>query len=483
MTENTVNVAALLTELLAKDNDAAAQAAQKLVRKTAPHQLDTERALLGGMLLSDTFDAVAERHQLKPEDFYAAAHKAVFTAMRSLRQRGEPLSTLLVINEMTRTNTLGEAGGAAAVARLEDVATAAHVMAYAGEVKELARRRAVLATAQQIAADAYRDGVKSRDAVASALDTLQGIAEEAAGGIVVERLTDRWATIKARLPAFGGTPAVGISTGYPAIDERLRGKGLCPADLCIVAARPSMGKTAFMLNLARNVAHQRVKSFVISLEMSGDLLLERLVATESGVQMLHPERHTAADAAAIEAALPALDDVLCYDGEASIEAIGTAIRKVVREHAVKVVFVDYLQLIASGGDAEQNRNLEVAKISRQLKLIARRENVAIVCLSQLSRAVEARSNKRPILSDLRDSGAIEQDADMIFFLHRDAYYSEDVMEKNAPVQETTIDVAKNRNGQVGEVRLAFDLPRQRFLVVSKRGSDAHANGKSPRRHS
>ncbi len=428
-----------------------------------PHNLQAEESVLGAMLLSrDAIGAVSEQG-LVPGDFYRPAHQHVFDAIRALYSTGSPVDTVTVADELRRNGLLAEIGGAEALHELQNatpaISSAGH---YARIVQDTAMLRRLIFVAGDIAELAYGEP----DDVAKALDE----AESKVFQVAEQRVTDSTRQLDQLLSEAmdrlqetfdRGDIITGVPTGYADLDELL--SGLQPSALYIVGARPAMGKTAFGLGVATHVAmHSTKPVLVFSLEMGHAELTQRILSSEARVDStkIRTGRLAESDWAKIGKAIGRLEVPLFLDDNPRVtvmEIRAKARRLKARYGGLGLIVIDYLQLMSGGGLAE-NRQLEVSEISRNLKILARELEVPIVALSQLSRNLESRADKRPMLSDLRESGSLEQDADVVMFLYRDEVYNAESPDKGS----AEVIVAKHRSGPIGTKRLVFLGPYTRF---------------------
>jgi replicative DNA helicase len=426
-----------------------------------PHNLEAEEAVLGSVLI----DREAVGHIatfLHAEDFYRERNRAIFAAALNLFDRREPTDILTLKDELERAAKLEECGGAAYLASLSaNVPTAVHAEYYARIVERTSVLRRLIGAAGQIAAIGY----EATDDVDSALDR----AEQALFTVSQRRQSKDYVALSDALRSYFETidflhehkgEVVGLPTGFRDLDQMTG--GLHPSDLIIIAGRPSVGKTSFALTLAHNVAVKvQAPVGVFSLEMSVEQLVQRLVCAEATVDA-HRLRTGFIDEYEwhrISHAFGVLSEAPMYiDDTANVTALElrAKARRMKVEHDIKLLVVDYLQLMSGRG--RENRVQEVSEISRSLKGIARELNIPVIALSQLSRAVESREGHRPMLSDLRESGSIEQDADIVMFIHREELYKKDTERKNI----ADVIVAKHRNGPIGDVALRFFPAQTRF---------------------
>ena len=428
-----------------------------------PHNLQAEESVLGAMLLSrDAIGAVSEQG-LVPGDFYRPAHQHVFDAIRALYSTGSPVDTVTVADELRRNGLLAEIGGAEALHELQNATPAiSSAWHYARIVQDTAMLRRLIFVAGDIAELAYGEP----DDVAKALDE----AESKVFQVAEQRVTDSTRQLDQLLSEAmdrlqetfdRGDIITGVPTGYADLDELL--SGLQPSALYIVGARPAMGKTAFGLGVATHVAmHSTKPVLVFSLEMGHAELTQRILSSEARVDStkIRTGRLAESDWAKIGKAIGRLEVPLFLDDNPRVtvmEIRAKARRLKARYGGLGLIVIDYLQLMSGGGLAE-NRQLEVSEISRNLKILARELEVPIVALSQLSRNLESRADKRPMLSDLRESGSLEQDADVVMFLYRDEVYNAESPDKGS----AEVIVAKHRSGPIGTKRLVFLGPYTRF---------------------
>jgi replicative DNA helicase len=424
--------------------------------RVPPHNIDAEESVLGAMLLSrDAIGAVSELG-LNPQDFYKPAHRHIFDAIRALYAGASPADTVTVADELRRAGLLDEVGGPEALHELQNatpaISSAGH---YAKIVQETALLRQLIFAAGDIAELAYSEP----DDVIKALDE----AETKVFNVAEQRVTDSTRTIEDLLPEVmdhlqetydRGDTITGVPTGYTDLDELL--SGLQPSALYIVGARPAMGKSSFVLGMAAHVAQHSAKPVLMfSLEMGHQEMTQSILAGEARVDRtkLRTGKLAEADWAKIGKAIGRLEVPLFLDDNPRVtvmEIRAKARRIKARFGGLGLVIIDYIQLMGGSGTAE-NRQLEVSEISRNLKILARELEVPIVAASQLSRGLEARSDKRPMLSDLRESGSLEQDADVVMFLYRDEVYHADSPDKGS----AEVIIAKHRAGPIGTKRLVF----------------------------
>ena len=445
------------------------------VASSLPYNLDAERSVLGSLLIDN--DAIVKIFdKLMVEDFYAQQHKYIYDAVRSLYEKRKAIDVLTLADQLKANKQLDDIGGAAYLAELTNfVPTAAHVETYATLVAEKSVRRQLMRVNKELNALVLDETKSLKELVEIAEAELMKVGQQQVNeGIVsLEKILEESFE---RLDALHRDKKKirGIPTGFKDLDHMLA--GLQRSDLFVLAARPAMGKTALVLNLAHNIAIQAKEPVLLfSLEMSKDQLVDRLLSMESGVDAwaLRTGNLTDADFEKIANAMGTLSEAPIYIDDTPAITIGdlrTKARREAHQHPLGLIIVDYLQLMSGGGrfGSEANRVQEISEISRGLKGVARELNVPLVALSQLSRSVESRPDKRPQLSDLRESGAIEQDADVVAFIYREEYYNPETERKHI----TDILVKKHRNGPVGDVELYFETEKQRFRSIdSKHASD------------
>ncbi|MDR2414046.1 MAG: replicative DNA helicase [Odoribacteraceae bacterium] len=429
--------------------------------KMPPQALELEEAVLGALMLEkDAYIMVSDL--LKPECFYKEAHQRVYRAVQTLSLNAEPVDLLTVSEELKRTGDLETVGGYYYLSKLTSrVASAVHIEFHARIIVQKYIQRELIRASTEIQARAYDDAAD----VADLVDLAQKMVFEIAEGNVkketmpINVLVDQAIkTIEEIAKQDGGVS--GAPSGFDALDGVT--SGWQASDLVIIAARPSMGKTAFVLSMARNMAVEHdVPVAIFSLEMSSLQLVNRLIASETGIgsEKLRNGDLTVSDWKNLHAKITSLLKAPLYVDDTpalSIFELRAKCRRLQQRYGIKVLVIDYLQLMTTGSDMRGNREQEVSMISRQLKIIAKELNVPVIALSQLNRSLEQRENKRPMLSDLRESGAIEQDADMVVFIHRPERVGIIVDDEGNSLRGIAeIIIAKHRNGAVGDVRLRF----------------------------
>jgi replicative DNA helicase len=438
-----------------------------VAERTLPHNLDAERSVLGAILIhNDAFNHAAEL--IDSRDFFRDAHRRIFERMVALSERGDAIDFVTLKEELSRSGELEEIGGPAYIAALADgVPRSANVEYYARIVKEKSTLRNLIHSANKILSEAYEAEQEPDVLLDEAERAIFAIAEDRirAGFVPLRDLVQSsFATIE-KLQQHKGL-VTGVPTGFADLDEMTA--GLQPSDLVLVAARPSMGKTSFVLNVAQHVgtATQMTVGF-FSLEMSKEQLFMRMLTSEARIDA-HRFRTgylSEKDYGRLSHALGTLAEARVFiDDTASIGVLEmrAKARRLQAEHGLHLLIVDYIQLMQGRGRFE-NRQAELASISRSLKGLAKELNVPIVALSQLSRAPETRSDHRPQLSDLRESGALEQDADVVLFIFREEQYRDADGQPNEQAEGVAeIIIGKQRNGPTGFVKLAFVKEHTRF---------------------
>ena len=434
--------------------------------QTLPHNLEAERSVLGAILIhNDAFNVAAEL--VDSGDFFRDAHRRVFDTMVDLNERGQAIDLVTLKDELGRSGDLDDVGGAAYIAALVDgVPRSTNVEHYARIVKERATLRNLIQSANRILGMAYRAEEDADTLLDQAEQEIFSIAEGRihTGFVPLSDLVQGSFTAIEQLQEHKGL-VTGVPSGFVDIDNLT--SGFQPAELIIIAARPSMGKTSFALNVAQHVGIKTDRSVgLFSLEMSKEQLFMRMLTAEAEVDS-HRFRGgflSERDYGRLSTALGRLADAKVFiDDSAGLGVLEmrAKARRLKAEHGLDLLVIDYLQLMQGRGRFE-NRTQELASISRALKALAKELNVPVLALSQLSRAPESRSNRRPQLSDLRESGALEQDADVVLFIFREEQY--DPTPENENLAELII--GKQRNGPTGTVRIAFLKQHTRFANLS-----------------
>lgn len=432
--------------------------------KLPPHSIEAEESILSAILLdNDTLNDVADI--LKPQDFYKPSHQLIFKSMGELFTKGEPVDLVTLVNQLRETGKLEEAGGATYLARLMDsVPITVNAEYHARIIHDKASLRRLIEKSSDIINRCYEERGDVADTIDFAQNAIFNVADnklKPSFSHVSELINQNINTLEER--QNNNSEYSGIPTGYRQFDDLT--SGLQNSDLIILAARPSMGKTAFALNLARNVAIDQNKLVaVFSLEMSKDQLSMRLLTAEARVnsERLKTGMIEGDDWHQVTRAAGVISEAPIYiDDSPNITAmeIRAKARKLKLDKDLALIVIDYLQLM-KGPSMGDRRDLEIAEISRSLKSLAKELNIPIIALSQLNRMLEQRADKRPMMSDLRESGAIEQDADIIAFIYRDEVYNKD--ENNPNKGKAELIVAKNRNGATGKAMLTFIGKYTRF---------------------
>jgi replicative DNA helicase len=422
-----------------------------------PYNDEAEVAVLGGVLLNNGVLPLVQE-TVRPEDFYVEAHRRIYEAMESLSQQALPIDHLTLGNELANRGDLEKMGGAVALSKLTDaVATVANIEYYAKIVREKAAVRKMIYAAQEVVAGGFGDYGQVDDFLDAAEKSIFEASQQSLGApyVHVSKVVNK--TFRELELASGRTGAItGVPTGFKDLDEKTA--GLQPSDLIIVAGRPAMGKTSLALNMAVNVAKVTKRpAIVFSLEMSKDQIVRRMLCSEGHVdatRMRNNTLDTKEDWPRLIAAANELSQTEIYvDDSAPMTPIEirSKSRRLASEKGLALVVVDYLQLMHAGGRRAEHREQEISEISRTLKALAKELNVPVVALSQLNRGVEGRQDKRPMMADLRESGAIEQDADLILFVYRDEVYKEDTPDKGI----AELIIGKQRSGPIGTVKVRF----------------------------
>ncbi len=423
-----------------------------------PSSIQAEQALLGGLMLDgSSWDRVADR--VVEDDFYRPDHRLIFTAIRELSQRNDPCDPVTVSEYLRNLGKLEDAGDLAYLAGLvRDTPGAANAADYAVIIRERALLRDLIQTGNDIARSAYHpEGKPISELVDAAEREVFAIAERGkrrgSGFVRLREVLDDTVDRLDTLHQAGGS-ITGLATGFSRFDEYTA--GLQPGDLIIVAGRPSMGKTTLAINIAENAALGEGKPVaVFSMEMSMEQLAFRMISSLGRVDQSHLRngRFSDEDWPRINGAIQQMAEAPVFIDDTPAltpTEVRARARRLQREHGLSLIVIDYLQLMSVSGTKE-NRATEISEISRSLKALARELRLPIIALSQLNRSVEQRTDKKPVMSDLRESGAIEQDADLILFIYREEVYDQDTARKGI----ADISIAKQRNGPTGEFPLTF----------------------------
>ena len=432
--------------------------------KLPPHSIEAEQSLIGGLIIDGrAWDRIADI--VTEADFYRDDHRRIFGHIRKMIETGKAVDVLTISESIERSNEVDQTGGLGYLGEIANATpSVANIHEYADIVANHSARRRLVAVASQIEALAYGRG-DARAAIDQAQRLLLDIAdigpsrsEPTAIGALLGAVID---DLEAR--SVSDSSIAGLPTGFADLDHKL--SGLHPGDLIILAGRPAMGKTALALNIAENVAISGKPALVFSLEMSDKQLATRSVASLGSVSMerMRNGRLLDSDWDGITAALGRLHEaplIIDESGGLTVTQMAARARRVMRRQGLALIVIDYLQLMRGEGN---NRNEELGDLTRRLKLMAKELRVPVLLLSQLSRKVEERTNKRPLMSDLRESGAIEQDADLILMVYRDEYYNAG----SPDVGTAEVLITKHRMGATGEVRLAFQGEFSRFRDLAR----------------
>jgi len=444
--------------------------------KIPPHSLQAEQAVLGGLMLDNSaWDNVADH--VVEEDFYRRDHRLIFHAIAELAERNSPLDAVTLSEWLERNQLLEEVGGLAALGALaQNTPSAANIQAYADIVREHSVQRQLVEVGNKIAGSAFvTDGRDTGSLLAEAEQMVFAIAERGKRGqrgfrnisallsIAVDRID---------MLSQQDDPITGVPTGFTDLDAKTA--GLQPSDLVIVAGRPSMGKTALAMNFAENAAiKHKLPVAIFSMEMPGEQLALRMMSSLGYIDQhkIRTGRLEDDDWPRLTSAVSILDSApLFIDDTPALSPVElrARARRLKREHDIGMIIIDYLQLMQIPGTRE-NRTTEISEISRNLKALAKELNVPVVALSQLNRSLEQRTDKRPVMSDLRESGAIEQDADVIMFIYRDEVYNQDSPHRGM----AEIIISKQRNGPIGTCHMTF---RGQYTRFENYAEDTYSGG-------
>ncbi len=440
-----------------------------LAGKLPPQNIDAEKSLLGAVLIDEETLADISEH-VTPKDFYDKRHAIIYAGMMRLYEKHRPVDLLTLTEELKRKNEIEIIGGSAYLTELTNyVPTAAHAEAYAELVAQKAVRRRLIKASGEISELGYNEETTTQELLEKAEAELFSVSDQSLKQDLVSIesiLTESFDRME-ELHRNKGTLR-GVRTGYRDLDNMTA--GFQRSDLIILAARPAMGKTTLVTNLAYNVAtvaKQPVLFF--SLEMSKEQLVDRMLADASGVDAWNIRTGNLSDEdfSKLSEAMGEMAEAPIFIDDTpgvSVLEMRTKARRAAHEQPLGLIIIDYLQLMQGSGRGDGNRVQEVSEISRGLKLIARELNVPVIALSQLSRSVESRSPQIPQLSDLRESGSIEQDADIVMFIYREAYYNPETERENI----TDLIIAKHRNGPTGKIELYFHPERLRFMSLDRK---------------
>lgn len=440
--------------------------------KVPPHNLDAEMSLLGAILIDEeTLAEVSDK--LHANDFYDKRHVMIFAAMLRLYEKHRPVDLLTLSDELRRKDELDSVGGSSYLTEITNyVPTAAHAEAYAEIIAQSAVRRRLIKASSDIAELGFNEDNSTQEILERAEAELFSVSDASLKQDLVsleQILTESFDRMEELHKDRGKLR--GVRTGWRDLDNLTA--GLQRSDLLILAARPAMGKTTLVTNLAYNVATKENQAVLFfSLEMSKEQLVDRMLADAAGVDAWNIRTGNLSDDdfEKLSHAMGEMAEAPIFIDDTpglTVLEMRTKARRQAHTHPLGLIIIDYLQLMQGSGRSDGNRVQEVSEISRGLKLIARELNVPVIALSQLSRTVEQRSPQVPQLSDLRESGSIEQDADIVAFIYREAYYNPETDRQNI----TDLILAKHRNGPTGKVELYFHPERLRFMSLDKRSND------------
>lgn len=441
---------------------------ETLARRVPPHSEEAEKSVIGSMLMNGNAVAAAVE-MLTEEDFYDRQNGVIFQTMKELSDSGTPVDPVTLQNALRKKDLPEELQNMSFVRDLLlAVPTSANVRDYAKIVKENATLRRLISVSQDIEEDCYRGTKETSRILDDAEKNMFQVLQQRPEGQTVPIQTVVYNTLETISAASKANSNVtGLASGFLDLDYKT--SGFHGSDLILVAARPSMGKTAFVLNIAKYMAFDKgIPCAMFSLEMSAEQLMNRLISMEARVdsQKIRTGKLTDDEwSQVVEASGVIGSSGLIIDDTPGItlQELRSKARKYKLDHDIQIIFIDYLQLMAGSGRASDNRQQEISEISRSLKALARELDIPIVALSQLNRGVEMREDHRPVLSDLRESGAIEQDADVVMFIYRDDYYHKDSEEKNV----AEIIIAKQRNGPIGTTKLIWLPEYTRFANMDR----------------
>ena len=441
---------------------------ENLMKRVLPHSIEAEQSVIGSMLM-DRDAIIAASEIVTADEFYQHQYGVMFEAMVELFNEGKPVDLVTLQNRLKEKDVPPEVSSLEFVRDIITmVPTSANVRSYANIVREKAVLRKLIKTTEEIANTCYVGKEKLEDILAVTEKSIFDLLQTRSGGDFVPIRQVALNVLEKIEVAFRDQGSVtGIPTGF--IDLDYKTSGMQPSDFILIAARPSMGKTAFVLNLVDYVAVKKnMPCMIFSLEMSKEQLVNRMLSMESNVdsQKLRTGNLTDSDWDAVVEGIGIIGgSKLIIDDTPgiSITELRSKCRKMKLEYGLSMIIIDYLQLMSGSGKSGDNRQQEISEISRSLKALAREMNAPVVALSQLSRACETRQDHRPMLSDLRESGAIEQDADVVMFLYRDDYYNKDTDKPNV----AEVIIAKQRNGPIGTVELLWRPEYTKFVNMAR----------------
>ena len=441
---------------------------EPLMKRVAPHSIEAEQSVIGSMLM-DREAIIAASEIVTASDFYQTQYGIMFETMVELFNEGKPVDLITLQDRLKEKDVPPEVSSLDFVRDIiTTVPTSANVRSYANIVREKAVLRKLIHVNETIANTCYAGKEPLDQILATTEKTIFDLLQSRGGGEFVPiRQVALNVLEKIEVASKSQGSVTGIPTGF--IDLDYKTSGMQPSDLVLIAARPSMGKTAFVLNLVDHVAVRKgLPCMVFSLEMSKEQLVNRMLAMESNVdaQKLRNGNLTDSDWDAVVEGIGVIGNsnlIIDDTPGISITELRSKCRKMKLEHGLSMIIIDYLQLMSGSGKSSDNRQQEISEISRSMKALAREMNAPVLALSQLSRACETRTDHRPMLSDLRESGAIEQDADVVMFLYRDDYYNKDTDTPNI----AEVIIAKQRNGPIGTVNLLWQPEFTKFVNLAK----------------
>jgi replicative DNA helicase len=443
---------------------------ETLLKRILPHSIEAEQSVIGSMLM-DKDAVIVALDMISAEDFYSKQYAILYETMLELFNEGKEMDLVVIQDRLREKNVAPELSSLDFIKEIiTTVPTSANIKYYANIVKEKSTLRKLIKLNEDIANSCYVGSDSLEDILArTEKDLFELLQSRTAKDI--RPIEDIAKNVLYRIEAASRTREVvtGIPTGF--IDLDYKTSGLQPSDLVLIAARPSMGKTAFVLNMVQHIAMKKeLPCMIFSLEMSSEQLVQRMLAMETGIDSQKLRTGNLNDNdwdPLIRGIVDVSDSKIIIDDTPGISVgeLRSKCRKVKLEKGLSIVIIDYLQLMTGSSKRSENRQQEISEISRSLKALAREIKAPVVALSQLSRACETRPDHRPMLSDLRESGAIEQDADIVMFLYRDDYYHKDTEHPN----EAEVIIAKQRNGPIGTVNLMWKPETTRFVNISRRG--------------
>ena len=443
---------------------------ETLLKRILPHSIEAEQSVIGSMLM-DKDAVIVALDMISAEDFYSKQYAILYETMLELFNEGKEMDLVVIQDRLREKNVAPELSSLDFIKEIiTTVPTSANIKYYANIVKEKSTLRKLIKLNEDIANSCYVGSDSLEDILARTEKDLFELLQSRTSKDI-RSIEDIAKNVLYRIEAASRTREVvtGIPTGF--IDLDYKTSGLQPSDLVLIAARPSMGKTAFVLNMVQHIAMKKeLPCMIFSLEMSSEQLVQRMIAMETGIDSQKLRTGNLNDNdwdPLIRGIVDVSDSKIIIDDTPGISVgeLRSKCRKVKLEKGLSIVIIDYLQLMTGSSKRSENRQQEISEISRSLKALAREIKAPVVALSQLSRACETRPDHRPMLSDLRESGAIEQDADIVMFLYRDDYYHKDTEHPN----EAEVIIAKQRNGPIGTVNLMWKPETTRFVNISRRG--------------